>query len=185
LNLAKAMRTTGSPSDSVKNPASVKEAVENPTGPRYGRPSDRFGPPTALFSPELALLRYDLEHLDALAPDSVGVSRAFAFIASAAGFFDDEDERRAELQPMLEDLLKGWGQWQVSIVDGSAKPDGVWLEGIFAYLIVEITGEPGLGGDPFLRSLVVYSKVIAQQKVLSSPCPLYSTKVPQTVSPVP
>ena len=82
-------------------------AVENPTGPRYGRPSDHFGPPTALLSPELALLGYDLEHLNALAPDSVGVNRAFVFIVSAAGFFDDEDEGRAGLQPMLEDLLKG------------------------------------------------------------------------------
>jgi hypothetical protein len=173
------MRTTSSPSESVKSPASVRGAVEDPIGPRYGRPSDRFGPPTALFSPELALLKYDLEHLDVFTPDSVGAGYAFDLIVNAAGFFDEEDKRKAVLRPILEGLLMGWGRWQVPIAGGSAKADGVWLEDLFTYLIVEMKNEPGLGGDPFLQGLVVYSKVLAQEKVQSPSRPFWhSTKVP-------
>ena len=173
------MRTTASPSESTKDAASVKRTVESPTGPRYGRPSDRFGPPMALFSPELALLRYDLKHLDTLTPDSVGAHRAFAFVASF------EDKREAELRYTLGELLRGQGLRQVSIAGGSTQPDGVLLEDIFAYPIVEITNDPGHGGDPFLRGLVAYSKVVARQEVQSSSCPLRSTKMHQAVSPIP
>jgi len=178
------MRTTGSPSDSVKSPAAIKGAVDRPTGPRYGRPCDRFGPPTALFSRELALLRYDLEHIEALTPHSTTARRAFDLIEYAANFFDDEGGREKVLRPVLEKLLMGQSRWQAPVAGRSTNPDGVWLEEFFVYLIVGIANEPGLGGDPFLRGLVAYSKTLAQEKVPSPPRLLRSTKVPQTVSPV-
>ena len=178
------MRTTGSPSDSVKSPAAIMAAVDRPTGPRYGRPSDRFGPPTALFSRELALLKYDLEHLETFTPHSTIANRTFDLIEHAADFFDDEGGKENALRPVLEKLLVGRSQWQAPIIGRSTKSSGVWLEEFFVYLIVEIKDEPGLGGDPFLQGLVAYSKIIAQEKVPSPSRLLHSTKVPQTVSPI-
>ena len=179
------MRTTSSPSESVKNPVSIRHAIEDPAGPRYGRPSDRFGPPTALFSKELALLRYDLEHLEAFTPKSTDADRAFDLIENAVDFFDDENKREAALRPILGRLLVGKSQWQTLMSNGSAKPDGVWLEEPFTYMIVQVKNEPGLGGDPFLQGLIVYSKTIAQEKVRSPSCPFHPTKMPQTVSHIP
>jgi len=152
--------------------------MENPTGPRYGRPSNRFGPPTALFSRPLALLRYDLEHLDGFTPSSTDADHAFYFIEKAANFFGEEDEREVALWSILGVLLAGERQWRAPVGDGSAKPYGVWLEGPFAYLIVEMKNDSGLGGDPFLQGLFTYSKIIAQEKVLSPSCSFHSTKMP-------
>ena len=181
------MRSTSSPSESVKSFSLIKRTVENPTGPRYGRPSDRFGPPTALFSQELAILRYDLEHLEAFAPNSAGADYAFSLIERAAYFFDDGSIRESALRPILETLLPGNSQWQQQTPDGSAKSEGVWLQGHFAYLIVEVKNEPGLGGDPFLQGAVVYTKILAQDKVRPCSCPfnLHHTQMPQIVSSIP
>ena len=176
---------TSSPSESVKSPHHIKRVVENPAGPRYGRPSDRFGPPTALFSKELALLRYDLENLEAFTPNSEGVGFAFTLIESATDFYDDESKRESALRPILGTLLAGNNKWRKPISDRSAKPDGVWLQESFTYLIVEIKNEPGLGGDPFLQGLVVYTKILAQEKVRSPLCPFHPAKMPRTVSPIP
>lgn len=47
-----ASRTLGgipSPSDYVKTSSAVKETFVNPSGPRYGRPSDLYGPHITLF----------------------------------------------------------------------------------------------------------------------------------------
>ena len=135
--LSKTMWTTSSPSESVKSPSSVKGTVEAPSGPRYGRPSDRFGPPTALFSPELALLKYNLEHLDAFMPDSAAADLAFDLIENATNFFHGEDEREAILWPILARLI-GRSLWPTR--------DESWLEDRFAYPIVRIKDEQGLGG---------------------------------------
>ena len=78
------MRASKSPSETIKSIAAIEEVVRDPSGPRYGRPSDRFGPPTALFSPELALLKYDLEHLETFAPGNDIANYAFALIESSA-----------------------------------------------------------------------------------------------------
>jgi len=164
------MKTTGSPSESVKSHAAIGRAVNNPAGPRYGRPSDRFGPPTALFNKELALLRYDLGHLEAFTPDSVDINNAFVFTENAVEFFTDESKREAALRPILGELLPGKNQWQMPTSGGSARPDGVWLEGSFAYLVAEVKNEPGLGGDPFLQGLLAYSKILAQDEVRSPSC---------------
>ena len=180
------MRTTGSPSEIVKDPSAIKNAVEDPTGPRYGRPSDRFGPSTALFSPELALLKYDLEHLEAFAPNSADVDHAFDLIENAASSFDEEGEREAGLRSILGGLLVGKRQWQVPIADGMTKSYGVRLGKSLAYLIVEAKNELGSGGDPFLQGLLTYSKILAQDQVPFPLCPLlHFTKMPQTVSPIP
>ena len=155
------------PSDCVKNFANIKATVTGPIGPRYGRPSDRFGPPTALFSKPLAMLRYNLEHLDKVTPDHGTITPAFDFVTTGAAFFDAEEKRGEVLQRLLKSLLGCDAQWQTSIADGKAKPDGVWFEGRFAYLIFELKNEPGLGGDPFLQSLAVYGKMVPQNQVPS------------------
>ena len=100
------MDKTSSPSESVKSPVSVRDAVVGPTGPRYGRPSHRFGPPTALFSPKLALLKHDLDHLDALVPDEAGAALASSLIKTTAGFFDEEIDRQMPLRPVLKDFSR-------------------------------------------------------------------------------
>ena len=151
----------------MKNVANIKATVTSPTGPRYGRPSDHFGPPTALFSKPLAMLRYNLEHLDKLTPDHETITPAFDFVTTGAAFFDDEEKRGEVLQRLLKSLLGRDAQWQTSIADGKAKPYGIWFEGLFAYLIFEMKNEPGLGGDPFLQALAVYSKIVPQEQVPS------------------
>lgn len=166
-------RTLGgitSPSDTVKSPSEIKATVLDPGGPRYGRPSDRFGPPTALFDNALAVLEYDLGHLEAFTPIPSIVDRAFHFISTSTDFFDKEATRGSELQKILGQLLLGDSKWQQTIPSGTAKPDGVWQEGSFAYMIFELMNEPGLGGDPSLQCLAVYSKII-QQETVSSPSP--------------
>ena len=55
-------------SETTSDPSNVQAAVTLPSGPRYGRPSDRFGPPTVLFNEALALLKYSFDHLDRLEP---------------------------------------------------------------------------------------------------------------------
>ena len=74
---------------------------------------------------------------------------------------------------------------QQPIADGAAKPGGVWLEDFFVFLVVKMENESALGGDPFLQSLIVYSKVISQEKAIPPSFPFGSTEVPPTVSPVP
>ena len=169
------MRTIGSPSEIVKSPTSIKALLEAPNGPRYGRPSGRTGPPTALFSPALALLGHDLEHLDDVEPDAADIAFAFSLIENATGFTDDAGEREAVLRSILGRFLE----------DNSKGSGGTWLEGTFAYPIIEIKHEQGRGGDPFLQGLVVYSKTIAQEEVLFSPCSFHSAVIPRTVSKIP
>ena len=159
--LAKTLRTTDSPSEIAKNPASIRDIVKAPSGPRYGRPSDHSGPPTALFSPELALLKYDLEHLDVFMPDPMAADLIFRLIENATDFFDDENGRKVVLRPILRGLLEGYGDRRMT------NTYGTWLEETFGRPIIEINDEPGLGGDPFLRGLVAYSEAIAQETVRS------------------
>lgn len=141
----------------------------DPGGPRYGRPIHRFGPPTALFSEPLALLQQNLGHLESFTPDPEILDHAFNLIEISTGFFADEKTREDSLKTVLGSLLVGQNKWQQSIAEEgtkkSIKPDGVWLEGPFVYLIFELKNEPGLGGDPFLQGLTVYGKITAHDKV--------------------
>ncbi|KAF9782056.1 hypothetical protein BJ322DRAFT_1212559 [Thelephora terrestris] len=160
---AEQLGTSLAPSDSIKDPHNVKATVYNPGGPRYGRPSFRFGPPTVLFNNSLAVLKYDLEHLEKLTPTFVYVNAAFKLVTAATGFFDNEAERGKEIEQILPAFFGQNVKWGTPIADGKAKPDGVLFEGPYACLIFELKNEPGLGGDPFLQSLVVYEKVIKHQ----------------------
>jgi len=175
------MKMASSPSEAVMSFASTRDAVEGPSGPRFGRPSDRFGPPTVLFSQELALLRYDLEHLNGLVPDSVDANLAFEFIENATNFSDNEGERELALRPILRGLLADSNRWQALVADG---PGGVWFRETFAYPIIVIKDELGFGGDPFLQGLIVYGKTLAQDKVRFPSCQSYFTTIPRTVSSV-
>jgi len=158
----------GSPSDCVKSFAAIKETVLDRGGPRYGRPSDRFGPPTALFNDALAGLQYDLEHLEALTPQKANISHAFELVSRSAGFFHIEDRREENLRETLKNLLPGESKWKEKMAGGAIIPDGVWFEGSAVYMIFELKNEPGLGGDPSLQCLAVYSRII-QQKEVSPP----------------
>ena len=178
------MEKTSSPSESIKSPSTIKNAVDTSTGPRYGRPAERFGPPAVLFSQPLALLSYDLEHLETFTPNAVIASYASDFISNTTTFFRNDGEKEASLRSTLEKLLIGTAEWQRGLEGGTAKPGGVWHEDLFAYLIVGIKNEPGLGGDPFLQSLIVYNKILAQQLVLPPSFSSHSADIPPTVRPV-
>jgi len=164
--LYKAIKVAPSPSDSVESAGAIEETVSDPSGPRYGRPSDRYGPPTALFSEPLAFLKYNLEHLESFTPDFLTVDRAYDLVTHSANFFNEESDRERSLQHTLPPLLVGRNEWQRLTTDKEAKLGGVWLEGCFAYLIVELKNELGLGGDPFLQGLITYGKIITQKEVL-------------------
>jgi hypothetical protein len=163
--ILKGIKRAPSPSESIKSPAIIRETMLGSSGPRYGRPSDRFGPPTALYSKPLARLKHNLEHLESFKPEPEMLDHALDLIDVASNFFTDEKERELLLQHILGKLLVGKSPWQESIANNTPKPDAVWLEGPFAYMIAELKSESGLGGDPSLRGLVVYGKVIAQDKV--------------------
>lgn len=53
------------------------------------------------------------------------------------------------------------------MADRFIKPDGVWFEGPFVYLISQLKNESGPEGDPFLHSLTVYNKIVEQEEVSS------------------
>ena len=110
-------------------------------------------------------MRYNLGHLESLEPDYGTLDHAFDLITSSADFFADEDQREERLKVTLGGLLPGKCVWQRKTPSQTAKPDGVWLQGSFAYVIVELKNESGLGGDPFLQSLVAYGKLTAQKEV--------------------
>lgn len=137
------------------------DCVKNPTATRY-RPSYRSGPPATLFNKALAVLQYDLQHLDAFLPPSSGVSNASNFISRSVDFYDDDDKRKSSLRGIIQALLPGENKWQEFVDNG-----GLWFEGSFVYLIFELKNEVGLGGDPFLQCLSVYTKIIEQHEVLS------------------
>jgi hypothetical protein len=99
------------------------------------------------------------------------LDNAFDFVAQSADFHDNEHAREAALKPILGHLLPGDAQWQELTEGGKAKIDGAWTRGIFTYLIFELKNEQGLGGDPFLQGLVLYGKIVAQDKVCSTPFP--------------
>ena len=170
LNFFRTLGENASPSDCIKSSVAVKETVLDPSGPRYGRPSDRYGPPTALFDHALALLQYDLKHLQALIPPDTTIPHAYDLVSNSAGFFDDEDVRQSTLEDTLEALLPGGTKWHWSMADRAVNSGRVWLKGPFVYLIFELKNEPGLGGDPFLHSLAVYNKIIKRKEV-QSPSP--------------
>jgi len=136
----------------------------NPSGPRYGRSSDRPGPPTALFDKSMAVLRFNLEHLEGFTPQSETFIYAFDLISYSAEIFDKEDTREFCLRRAITALLMGESKWRESMADGTVTPGGVWMEGRFAYLIFELQNTPGLGGDPFLQGLAVYNKIIKQEE---------------------
>ena len=178
VELSRTMRAAESPSETVKDPASIQGAVQN-CGPRYGARSDRLGPPVALFSRGLAHLKYDLDHPETFAPDPVTRRRASDLIESSANFFDDEDTREAALRPTLRGFP--WESRSGKCQPPADQPSrrGFGLRGLFAYLVVKVKNEPGLGEYPFLQTLVIYSKILSQEEVLSSPSrPFHSTEVP-------
>ena len=172
-----AIRHGPSPSDSVKSAAAIKETVSGPSGPRYGRPSHRYGLPTALFSEPLAFLKYNLEHLESFTPDHGVLGDTYALVTGSTDFFRDEAVREVFLKFALPGLV-GRNEWQQRTSDKKANLGGVWLEGNFAYLIVESKNEQGLGGDPFLQGLVRYGKIIAQKEVLFRIVPHLTTAPP-------
>ena len=178
MDLSVDMRMSDSPSEAVVTFSGIKGAVERKAGPRYGRPSDHYGPPTALFNQDLAFLEYNLKHPQDITPHPTVVELAFHLITTTTKFFSDENFREEALWPILEGVLGTKGRWQTALSNGSTKLDTVWLEGLFACLIVEMKNEPGLGGDPFLQGLVVYSKFIAQDEVQSLLYQSHSAKLP-------
>lgn len=156
-------------SETTSDPSNVQAAVTLPSGPRYGRPSDRFGPPTVLFNEALALLKYSFDHLDRLEPPPHILGAAFKFATKAASFYETEVIRARVLQDDLKSLLGENVEWEKSIAGETAKLDGVWFEGSFAYMILELKNEPGLGGDPFLQGLTAYGKIISTKVPFPSP----------------
>ncbi|KAF9787380.1 hypothetical protein BJ322DRAFT_1055045 [Thelephora terrestris] len=164
---SRAAGSTRSPSDSVMSFAAIESTVLDAGGLYYGR-HDRFGPHAALFNKELALLKYEIDHPERLIPDETTLAHAINFVETAAKFFDAEITRESELHSILENLLGSESDWQQPTNSRSAKPGVVWSEEGFACLIAEIKNEQGLGGDPFLQSLVVYKKFIREKKYQQS-----------------
>lgn len=174
LAFSHSLGEAGPPDNCVRQISTIQEAVENARGPRYGRPSDRYGLPTALFNQELAILKYDLEHLEAFTPDCPTVENAFELVCSSTAFYPERYYREMCVGGIISALLPGGTSPMLPerTADGGVKPLGAWLEGLFAYLIFRQKDEQGLEGDPFLQSLLVYSKMISEKHVKPFPLPV-------------
>ena len=164
--LTTAMGKASAPTEGVKDPDVTQFVLESSAGPWYGRPFYRFGTPTALFSEQLAILRHELEGSNQF-PSPSCIVHARQLIMSSAGFYYSGAEREATLRPILQNLISGEVLWQERLDDESTRPDGVWAEGHFGYIIAEIENEPGPTGDPTTQGLAMYSKILAQNKVSS------------------
>lgn len=84
---------------------------------------------------------------------------------NSAEFYHSEAEREVTLRSDLRSLISGDMKWQEKLDNGSAQPDGVWIEEHFAYIIAEIENESGSAGDPILQGLIVHPKILTQGKV--------------------
>ena len=153
------MKNLVSPADTAKNPAFMKGTAENLAA------WDRYGPLTALFSEHLAILRHELEESDQF-PNPICATCTRQLIEGSARFYDSGAERETALQPILRKLISGKAYWQARLDNKLARPDGVWIEEHFAYVVVEIKNESESAGDLILQGLAVYSKILAQDKVL-------------------
>jgi hypothetical protein len=109
-------------------------------------------------------LKYDLDHLETLMPHPTCTGGAHDLVITATNFFGDEDQRRDALKRIINTLVGKEGKFPGE-VGKEAKPDGLWVEGPFAYLVFELKNEPGLGGDPFLQGLATYGKIVKQDEV--------------------
>ena len=106
-----------------------------------------------------------------LMPRPTDASNAFELVTTAVNFFENEDQRRGALEEIINALVGIDGMWPGEI-GAEAKPDGLWLEGSFAYLVFLLKNEPGLGGDPFLQGLATYGKIVKQVLFLTSHFPI-------------
>jgi len=93
---------------------------------------------------------------------------AFALIDNTAAFFD-EGLKQVTSMPILQVPIVGTAKWDHTVADGAVKPGGVWLEGLFPDLIVDIKDKLGLGGDPFLQGSIAHNKVVTQEKACFIP----------------
>ena len=106
-------------------------------------------------------MRYNLGHLELFTPNSEKLGRALDFITYSTDFYSDERHREAALKCVLGGLFPGTKAWQEPTREGKTRPYGLWLEGRFGYVLVELKNEPGLSGDPSLQALIAYGKFIA------------------------
>ena len=79
-------------------------------------------------------MKYDLEHLEAFKPGSMGAKDAFDLIEASTNFFDEKCEKVATVRSVLRTLLTDGYHWRMPIIDGLT---GHQLE-TFANPIIEI-----------------------------------------------
>lgn len=132
-----------------------------------------------------ALSKCEPEHLYLFAPDLPAVGHASGPTYNSI-VFSNEGERNLSLRSIrpVEGFRVGKIRWQQSIANCAAEPDRVWLKPrtAFAYLIIQMRNGPGLEGDQFLQGSVCSNIcTVAQEKMLSPPCPFYPVGVPSTV----
>lgn len=123
--------------------------------------------PVAMFSPPLARLQQRFDGLDKVKPSPTEVACAAEFLGAAIDFFENEDLRQQAIYDYIDALVREPGQWEESLKwAGNIKPDASWWHKKFPIILLELENTVGIGGDAILQSIVDYSKIISQEKVL-------------------
>ena len=160
-----------SPSQVVASPDAIKAASRFLT---YGRPVESQGLQPALYNSAIAQLTHDLAHLDAvyLEPSTKHLKNCLEFMRISNKFYTGPTAEKQRLQELREysgiffedpeDNIKE--EYSASAGKGAIVDTG-FIENGFIYTLFEGKNESGLGGNPFLQSMVSYAKVNEGKKV--------------------
>ena len=132
-----------------------------------GRPG---GAPAAIFNPVLAILQRRLEDLEKVDVSVTQVRLAIQYLQARLPYYTGELDRETAINGLVDAAIGMKGVWGLKISwAGNIAPNAIWWSDEFPILILELKNSMGLGGDAFLQAVIVYSKLVTQEKV---ECPI-------------
>jgi len=166
--VAEKARDNPVPSIAIKDFSSIKDgATRARAAVHYGRPASNRGPPTGLFQSSLGFLHYELQNLEERYPDpdQSKLQHTAKFISISLSYFLDETERGRALEGALASLIRHHDiRWHFTTDRMASEIDGCWMIQEIAGIIYQLKNEIGLSGDPWLKAILAFQKLIAQSK---------------------
>ena len=151
-----------SPSEVSKDPQQQAKIFGEDPSIHVGRPG---GPPAAVFNTALATLQRRLDDLEKVDVHPEEVKLAANYLGLAVNYYSTEDDREEAIKTSFIGSMGGEGVWKIWYA-GETKPDCSWWSDDFPIMVMELKNSCGVSGDAFIQCVVVYSKIIAQDKVL-------------------
>ena len=150
-----------SPSEVSKDPQQQCKIFGEDPSIHVGRPG---GPPAAVFNTALATLQRRLDDLQKVDVHPEEVKLAANYLGLAVNYYSTEDDREEAIKTSFIGSMGGEGVWKIWYA-GETKPDCSWWSDDFPIMVMELKNSCGVSGDAFIQCVVVYSKIIAQDKV--------------------